>query len=88
MVKSKKKAAKETKETSKHLNAAMKTLTSVLTGFRQSEASWIDDIEEAHRCLRMSFKQDDEVFDSLESLNIKYKYLSKLRNTNKENKKK
>lgn len=85
MVKSKKKTAKET---CKHLNAAMKTLSSVLTGFRQTEASWVDDIEEAHRCLRMSFKQDDEVFDALESLNIKYKYLQKLRNTNSINKNK
>ena len=86
MAKRKRKPVTVTKESKQHLRAATETLTAVLTGYRQSEQNWIDDIEEAHRCLRMAFEKNDEVFEILESLNITYNYLGKQRAINNGNK--
>ena len=66
-------------ETISHFKAASAALTAVLTGYRQSEATWMDDVERANECIRMSFEKNDDVFEESEILINKYEFLNKKR---------
>jgi len=64
---------------SRHFKVASESLIAVLTGYRQSEITWMDDVERANECIRMSFKKNDEVFEAAKNLIDKYDFLNKKR---------
>ena len=66
----------------RHLKVASEALTAVLSGYRQSEATWIDDVEKANETIRMSFKKNDDVFEAAKNLIDKYEFLNKKRSGN------
>ena len=68
----------------RHFKAASEALTAVLSGYRQSESTWMDDVEKANECIRMSFKKNDEVFEIAKDLLEKYQFLSNKRSGNKD----
>ena len=63
----------------RHFKIASEALTAVLSGYRQSESSWMDDVERANECIRMSFKKNDDLFETAKYLIDKYDFLSKKR---------
>ena len=64
------------KESLRHFKAATEALQAVLTGYRLSHDQWVSDIEQANRCIRMSFEKNDKVFDISKVLLRKYKFLA------------
>ena len=65
------------KESMRHFRAATEALQAVLTGYRLSHDQWVSDIEQANRCIQMSFEKNDKVFDISKVLLRKYKFLAK-----------
>tara|TARA_Y100000310_G_scaffold277930_1_gene296057 strand:- start:103 stop:351 length:249 start_codon:yes stop_codon:yes gene_type:complete len=66
-------------EQPRHFKVASEALRAVLSGYRQSEATWMDDVERANECIRMSFEKNDDVFEESEILINKYEFLNKKR---------
>lgn len=65
------------KESMRHFRAATEALQAVLTGYRLSHDQWTNDVEQANRCIQMSFEKNDDVFDISKVLLRKYKFLAK-----------
>ena len=83
----KRKTVKEKRKINKgslrHFEAATEALQAVLTGYRLSHDQWVSDIEQANRCIQMSFEKNDKVFDISKVLLRKYQSLANFKKLKK-----